>query len=299
MRFKGLDLNLLVALDALLELRSISRAAAHLHLSQPAMSAALGRLRNYFKDPLLASSGRRMIPTPYGLRLQPLLKDTLARLEGLVSVSAVFDPATTSRRFRIGTSDYLSNVLFTRLIPALEAIAPHIGLEIVAPYDGIVSMLEQGEIDLLLTPDEHISSHHPSELLLEERHVVVGWSGNPVFARGMNEENFFAAGHIAVEIGRARRTSFAETHLNLKDRKRRVEIIVSAFSMVPALLVGSHRLAVMHERLARHFATQLPLAIAELPFEFPPMREMIQFHRSRKSDSGLRWFIQQIRGAVG
>ena len=298
MRFKGLDLNLLVALDTLLELRSISRAAEKLHLSQPAMSAALGRLRDHLKDPVLVASGKKMVPTPYALWLRPMLGEILQRIDGMVSASAVFDPATTQRRFRVGTSDYLSTVLFTRLMPALETTAPHIGLEIIQPTDGIVTLLEQGEIDLLLTPVHYVSPNHPAELLFTERYVVAGWSGNPAFARGITEEAFFASGHIAVEIGRLNRTSFAEATLHAMGKERRVEIVVSSFSLVPEMLVNTRRLAVMHERLARHFAAQLPILFTDMPFDFPVMREMVQFHRSREADVGLRWFIDQIRRAA-
>ena len=298
MRFKGLDLNLLVALDTLLELRSISRSAEKLHMSQPAMSAALRRLREHLQDPVLVASGKKMVPTPYALWVRPLLTDVLTRIDKMVAASSVFDPATTERRFRVGTSDYLSTVVFTRLIPMLEQTAPHIGFDIIQPADGMVALLEQGEIDLLVTPSEHVSDHHPSELLFEERHVVVGWSGNPLFGRGLTEDVFFAAGHIAVEIGRLTRTSFAEAHLKSMGRERRIEIIVSAFSLVPEMLVNSYRLAVMHERLARHFAALLPLTIAEIPFQFPTMREMLQFHRSREADPGLRWFIERVREAA-
>lgn len=299
MRFKGLDLNLLVALDTLLELRSISRAAEKLHLSQPAMSAALGRLREHLRDPVLVASGKKMVPTPYALRMRPLLGEVLQQIDTMISASAMFDPATTQRRFRVGTSDYLSTVVFTRLMPALEMTAPHIGLEIIQPTDGIVELLEQGEIDLLLTPVHYVSPNHPAELLFMERYVVAGWSGNPVFAQGVTEEAFFAAGHIAVEIGRLSRTSFAEANLRSMGKERRVEIVVSAFSLVPEMLVNTQRLAVMHERLARHFAAQLPIAFTDMPFEFPVMREMLQFHRSREGDVGLRWFIDKIRTAAG
>ncbi|HSI16835.1 MAG TPA: LysR family transcriptional regulator, partial [Sphingomonas sp.] len=106
MRFQGLDLNLLVALDVLIEERSVSRAAERLHLSQPAMSAALRRLRDYFNDPILAAHGKKMIPTPHALRLRGALRTLLTDVERMVSLSTQFDPATSQRRFRIGTSDY-------------------------------------------------------------------------------------------------------------------------------------------------------------------------------------------------
>ena len=295
MRFQGLDLNLLVALDVLIEERSVSRSAERLHLSQPAMSAALRRLRDYFNDPILAPHGKKMIPTPHALRLRGALRVLLTDIERMVSLSTQFDPATSQRRFRIGTSDYLAIVLFTRLVPEFERIAPGITLELIQPSDAMGAMLDQGELDLLITPAEHASADHPSELLFEERHVVAGWSGNPLVQAPLSEEDFLAAGHVAVEIGRLRPTSFAEKFLREQARERRIEVLVSSFAVAPEMLVNTHRLAVMHERLAKAYAERLPISFVEMPFPFPVMREILQYNRTRSEDAGLRWLIDQAK----
>jgi DNA-binding transcriptional LysR family regulator len=297
MRFKGLDLNLLAALDILIEERSVSRAADRLHMSQPAMSAALGRLRAYFNDPILALHGKKMIPTPHALRLRGMVSELLGGVEQMVSVSTIFDPATSRRRFRIGTSDYLSIVVFTKLVPRLQQIAPYITLELVQPSDRMATALDQGDLDLVITPAEHTAPDHPTELLFEERHVVAGWSGNPVFDAPMTEEVFLAAGHVVVEIGRLRPTSFAETFLRERGKQRTIEVMVSSFAVAPEMLMHTNRLAVMHERLAHAYAWRLPLSYADLPFDFPVMREMLQYHTTRAEDPGLRWLIGEIRQA--
>lgn len=295
MRFQGLDLNLLVALDALIEERSVSRAAERLHLSQPAMSAALRRLRDYFQDPILAAHGKKMVPTPHALRLRGALRTLLTDVERMVSLSTAFDPATSQRRFRIGTSDYLAIVLFTRLIPELERIAPGVTIELIQPTDVMAAMLDQGELDLIITPIEHASPDHPTELLFEERHVVAGWSGNPLVQAPLSEADFLSAGHVAVEIGRLRPTSFAEKFLREQARERRIEVLVSSFAVAPEMLVNTRRLAVMHERLAMAYAERLPISFVEMPFPFPIMREILQYNRTRREDAGLRWLIQQAK----
>jgi len=295
MRFQGLDLNLLLALDVLIEERSVSRAAERLHLSQPAMSAALRRLRDYFNDPILAAHGKRMIPTPHALALRAQLRSLLTDIERMVSISTQFDPATSQRRFRVGASDYLTTVLFTRLVPQLERIAPAVTLELVQPSDAMNAMLDQGELDLIITPAEHLSPDHPSELLFEERHVVAGWSGNPLVHQPISAAQFLSAGHVAVEIGRLRPTSFAEKFLRELGHERRIELLVSSFSVAPEMLVNTHRLAVMHERLARTYAARIPIRFVPMPFDFPIMREMLQFNRTRSEDAGLRWLIAQVK----
>jgi LysR family nod box-dependent transcriptional activator len=299
MRFKGLDLNLLVALDALLEEQNVSRTAERLHLSQPAVSAALGRLRLYFGDPLLVQNGKRMLPTPHALRLKPMLKALLTDIDQMVMASARFDPATSNRLFRIGMSDFLTTLIGAGLTKRLGAIAPNIGVELIPPFDAITEELDQGDIDLLITPAEHISPDHPADVLFEERFVVAGWRENPLLARGVvTVDDFCAAGHIAVKIGRLRRASYAESHLRRLGIERRIDVLVAGFSVVPELLVGSNRLAIMHERLARSAATHLPIAYCDLPFDFPVMKEMVQYHRTRASDPGLTWLRNEIASAA-
>jgi DNA-binding transcriptional LysR family regulator len=298
MRFNGLDLNLLHALDVLLEERSVSRAAERLNLSQPAVSAALARLRDYFGDPLLVPQGRRMIPSAEALAMQGELKQVLGAVSELVVRSTAFDPATSQRIFRVCVSDYLVAVLFARLVPELGRIAPSVGFDLIPPSEEARTALDHGELDLLLTPEEHCVPGHPTELLFEERHVVAGWKDNPLLASPLTEQAFFSAGHIAVRVGQVNRASFAESQLDLLPRKRRIEITAASFTTVPDLLVGTHRLAVMHERLAKVMAERVPIAWQDLPFEFPVMREMIQFNRTRAQDRGLAWLVDQLLAAV-
>ncbi|KPL67153.1 LysR family transcriptional regulator [Erythrobacter sp. SG61-1L] len=298
MRFKGLDLNLLVALDVLLQERSVSRAAERLNLSQPALSAALAKLRDFFGDPLLVAQGRRMIPTAEALAMQAELESILGRVNEMVVRSTSFAPATSRRIFRICASDYLVAVLFPGLVAAIQQVAPSVGLDLVPPSEEAQIALERGELDLLVTPEEHCVHGHPAEFLFEERHVVAGWSENPLLATRLTEQNFFEAGHVAVKIGQANRASFAESHLDSLARKRRIEITTTSFTTVPDLLVGTHRLAVMHERLASLMAQRLPIGWQELPFAFPAMKEMIQFNRARCEDEGLLWLIGQLRATL-
>lgn len=296
MRFKALDLNLLVALDVLLDEKSVTRAAERLNVSQPAMSAALSRLREYFGEPLFVLHGKRMIPTAAALRMQLPLKELLRDVDVLVTETTHFDPATSDRRFRIATSDFLLAVVFPVLAQRLHQIAPGITMDCIQPSELTTQLLDQGELDLFITPEQQVSPDHPAELLFEERYVVVGWAENPMLSRGgITEEDFFSAGHVVVEIGRQSRTSFAEAHLRTSNHERRIEMKVSSFLIAPEMVVNTMKLTVMHERLARLFANRLDIAIAELPFNFPVMREMIQYHQTRANDAGLRWLIDEIK----
>jgi DNA-binding transcriptional LysR family regulator len=296
MRFKGLDLNLLVALDALLDEQSVSRAAERLHVSQPAMSAALTRMRTYFGDPILHLHGKRMVPTAHAVRIRPKLKALLRDVDGLISETSKFDPATSDRVFRICTSDFIMAVIIRPLVQELEQSAPGISLECTSPSDTILTLLNQGVLDVLITPEEHISPDHPSELFFEEKHVVAGWSRNPVIRDGrISAEDFFAAGHVVVELGQVRPSSFAELQMLKLGRPRHIDMRVSSFLVAPEMVVNTSRLTVMHERLARYFADRLDIAIAEPPFEIPVMREMLQYHQTRQNDPALRWLLGKLR----
>lgn len=291
MRFKRFDLNLLLALDVLLKEQSVSRAARQLNLSQPAMSAALGRLRDYFNDPILVAYGKKMLPTAHAQSLAPVVARLLTDVDALISASTVFDPATSERTFRICASDYVTTVLVGPLLAELAKEAPGVRIEISVPDDEALGKLEQGTTDLLLVPESFTSKDHPCKLLFEERHVVVGCRKNPIFRRPLTREAFFAAPHIAVTL--SHQTTFAEEQLRMVG-PRRIEMVAPSFLAVPWMLPNTDRLAVMHERLAWIMVKKLPLRMAPLPFPFPPMREMAQYHATREADGGVQWLLQRM-----
>lgn len=292
MRLDNFDLNLLIAFDILVEERSVTRAARRLNLTQSATSAALKRLRDAMQDEILVQHGKKMIPTPHALRLAPEVSAAIAQLRSLISASSAFDPRTSSRQFRIEASDYITTVLLVPLLSVLAREAPGIRLDISLPTEGSSERISNGDIDLLLTPEDFMPPEHPRELLFEERHVVVGWLGNPVMQRIMTEEDFFAAGHVAVRI--SGRDTFIEGALRKYGERRRIEVTAPSFIQAPWLLPGTNRLALMHERLATLVATRLSLSIAESPIELPVMREMMQFHTARSNDAALGWLRKQF-----
>jgi len=294
MRFKGLDLNLLVIFEALMDTGSVTRAAERIGMTQPAASAALRRLRDYFQDDIVVAVGKRMHPTPFAEMLFPEIQRSLQGVERAIATPAKFNPAKSSRRFRISTSDYIMVAVLVPLAKHLAATAPNIQLEMVLPNEESVPSLERGKLDLLITPEPYLAAWHPSELLFEEQQVVVGCSKNPVFKRGITEHDFFAAGHVTVSMGSARTPAFADSHLQHFARARRIEVAVASFASAPWFLMGTDRLAVLHERLAKAMAPMFDLAWAPVPFEFPRLREMIQFHEARANDAGLTWLRGEL-----
>jgi LysR family transcriptional regulator, nod-box dependent transcriptional activator len=292
MRLDAFDLNLLVAFEALIEERNVTRAARRLHVTQSAMSASLKRLRDSFGDPILAQHGKAMVPTPYALALAPEVSASLAALRRLTRPSRAFDPGTASRVFRIAASDYITTVLLAPLVAAIEREAPYIRLEIVLPDESTPERLAKGEFDLVLTPEEFLDPGHPADLLFEEAHVIVGCERNPLLRAPMTSEAFAAAGHVAVRIDG--RNTFIENELSRLGLGRRIEVYAPSFIQAPWLLPGTRRIALMHERLAGLMAPVLGLRTVPPPFEVPVMREMMQFHVTRDADDGLKWLRTRL-----
>lgn len=296
MRLDQFDLNLLVAFDALLAERNVTRAAQRLHVTQSAMSASLKRLREALEDPILVQHGKSMIPTPHALALAPQISEAIAALRRLIQPSRGFDPAVSSRLFRVAASDYVATVLLAPLLAELEQEAPSIRLDISLPGDSTSARLAKGDFDLLLTPEEFVDPTHPTELLFRERHVVVGCEHNPAFQQPLSIEAFSAAGQVAVKIDG--RPTFIERECDRLGITRRVEVYAPSFVQAPWLLPGTTRIALMHERLARLMALQLGLRVAEAPFELPVMHEMMQYHQARGPDEGLAWLRLRLRQAA-
>ena len=270
MRFQRLDLNLLVALDALLSERSVSLAADRLCLSQSATSSALGRLREYFGDDLLVMKGRAMILTARAEALIDPVRAVLEQVRTTIAIAPAFDPATADRQIRIMASDYSTQVLLTEALAMFEAEAPHLRFEIQPMGDNPVEAVERGLVDLLLTIDYAISSDHPSQILFEDDYVVVGDAKNPALAGEITREAYFAAGHVTARFGKSRVPAFEDWFVRRQKQQRRVEVVAPSFLSLPGLVMR------------------------EVPFDIPPIRETIQWHISNNNDRGLRWVVERL-----
>ena len=297
MRLDNFDLNLLVALDALVAERNVTRAAQRLRLTQSAMSAALGRLRQALGDPILVQHGKTMVPTHYAQALAPEVASAIAGLRRLIQPSAGFDATSSGRVFRIAASDYITTVLLAPLLKTLEQEAPGVRLEISLPSDDTARRLAEEQLGRVSRVDELLGREQQIEIADGERHVVVGCRHNPLLAQPLTLKGFGAAGHVAVRIDG--RNTYIERELDRLGLVRRVEVHAPSFVQAPFLLPGTRRIALMHERLARMTAPALDLTVAEPPFDLPVMHEMMQFHATRRADEGLIWLRDRLRALAG
>jgi DNA-binding transcriptional LysR family regulator len=295
MRFKGMDLNLFAAFEALMETRSTARAGDLMGVSQPAASAALARLREYFGDQLLVVQGRRMFPTPFAESLLPQVRACLRSAEAALTTSRQFSAENASRDFRIVASDYVVAAVLAPLCRDIASWAPGLRFQFVLTDENSVEKLRRGQVDLLIGPSEYALPDMPTAPLYDEEFVIAGCLNHPIFAEGVTVDGIFACGHVAVAVGSERAATVGDRQLALMGYQRTVEVVASSFTVLPWLLMGTRRLALMHGRLARLTAKHFDIGWAPLPMKFSPLHQLVQYHPTRARDPGVTWLIDQIR----
>jgi LysR family transcriptional regulator, nod-box dependent transcriptional activator len=293
-RFHGLDLNLLVALDALMESRNVSAAARSLHLSQPAMSAALARLRAFFQDELLVQNGREMMPTPKAESLAPAVRETLLHVQSTITNPPNFDPASSNRAFTVIASDYIQAVLFDEFLRHASHVAPGMTFRILPYNEASADVFDRGGADLFVVVDATLLPAHPARLLFEDEAVAICWSGNEAIGERLSWEKFQAAGHVTTSLNIDQSGSLFDVFLRERGIERRIAVEVAAFSMMPGAVVGTNRIAILHRRFAEFYAGFMPVRWMSLPFDLPPIREFAQWHALRQRDQGLRWLLDEL-----
>ncbi|BCH12691.1 LysR family transcriptional regulator (plasmid) [Mesorhizobium sp. 131-3-5] len=292
MRFKGLDLNLLVVLDALLTARNLTAAASSINLSQPAMSAAVARLRDYFNDELFTMSGRERVLTPRAETLAPAVRGALLHIQCSIISWDPFNPAQSNRRFRIILSDFATLVFFEKVVERVAREAPAVSFELRPLDDDPDELLRRGDVDFVILPEFFMSSAHPRAALFDETFVCVGCPTNKQLPRQLTFERYMSMKHIAFRVGGAQMPSIEEQFLLEHGLKRRVEIVVQAFSMIPPMVSGTGRIATMPFRLVQHFKKTFPLRIIELPRPLPTFTEAVQWPTLHNSDPASIWMRQ-------
>ncbi|NKK46125.1 LysR family transcriptional regulator [Rhizobium leguminosarum] len=289
MRFKGLDLNLLVALDALMTERKLTAAARSINLSQPAMSAAISRLRDYFRDDLFIMQRRELIPTPRAEALAPAVREALLHIQLSVIAWDPINPAESDRRFRIILSDFMALVFFEKIIVRLAREAPGVSFELLPLDDDPEELLRRGDVDFLILPDLFMSGAHPKARLFEERLACVGCSTNEQLQGKLSLEQYMSMGHVAAKFGRGLKPSVEQWLLLQHGLKRRIELVVPGFNLIPPLLSGTNRIATIPLRLVKHYEQTIPLRIIEHPLPLLSFTEAVQWPALHNSDPGNIW----------
>ncbi len=297
MRFNKLDLNLLVALDSLLTERNITRAAERLHLSQSAMSNALGRLRDYFDDELLVQVGRKMEPTPRAESLREAVRDVLLRIDTSIAALPEFDCSSSDREFTLFVSDYTMELLIPHALALAARQRSKVRFRLLPQVASPARSLERGEADLLIIPKTYCSPDHPTEIVFVEEHVCVVWRESVAARAGLTFERYAAAGH-AVMVPTSDQPSFESLYVQRFGLTRRIEVTTYSFAALPFLVIGTELIATAHARLARCLQASLPITLLPLPLPMPPLEQAMQWHKYRSLDPGLIWLRQLLKDAA-
>ena len=290
MRFEKLDLNLLVALDVLLETLSVTETARRLNLSQPSVSAALSRLRDYFGDELLVQIGRKMMPTAKGEELAPAIKEMLNVIRFRITHSDDYDPLTSRRRFKIVASDYAYDVLIAKVLKEAARLSPSATFDISPPGPQRFRQFLEGNVDILVTVANFEIPDHPSKLLFKDVDSVICCT-NGKHAGGLTKDQFLGAHHAVAVFGQEQMPTVTEMHFDTLGIERHVAVRVPSFAALPGAVVGTDRVATLHKKHAELFAKIYPIRLHPLPIESPAVREVMQWHKLRENDPGLRWLM--------
>ncbi|MBE9637180.1 LysR family transcriptional regulator [Salipiger mangrovisoli] len=295
MRFRGLDLNLLVALEVLLDEGSVSAAARRLNLSQAATSNALARLRAHFGEDLLVRVGRQMVPTDRGRRLHGEVAAVLRQIEARVLVPGDFDPAAQDRQITIMAAEAVSLGLLAAVSRDLRRRAPKVTLVVRPLGDNPQARLDRGEIDLLAIPLQYAAGDHPRAPLYDEAFSVICWREAEIAARPLTPEAYVAADHVLLQLGPDRKTPIDRILIEQLHGQLSGSVTVSGHAAVPWHVLATERLGTLPERTAQQFAEVLPLAVRPLPFDIPANRLVLQWGRHADGDAGLHWLRELMR----
>ncbi len=293
MDLNEVDLNLLVAFDALLAERSVTKAAARLCIGQSAMSSTLGRLRKVFDDEVLVRDGRRLVPTPLAESLVKPVREVLDDIQAIFSGLAQFDPATAERTFMVVASDYTMLTLLTPLISRLEVEAPGVRLWVSPPGDDDAERLRGGRADLMIIPREVFATvdEHPNTFLFEERFVCAVDAENDRVGDTITLEEFSSLPYLATSCGHE--ISPVEAQLDRLGVRRSTEM-TTAFGLAPMLLRGTRRIALIHERLARSMREQAGIRLLDPPMPLEPINQMMVWTTRVDSDPGHQWLRSRV-----
>lgn len=295
MNLRSLDLNLLLVLDALLAERNVTRAAQRLHLSQPAMSNALARLRRHFDDPLLVRTGNRMAATARGESLAQPLREALQRLQSALADSQPLDPARLARTFCLGASDHVDFVLLPRLLARLRQEAPEVRVS-VRRFGGAPpsSLLANGELDLAIGYFDNTPERLHRTELFREAFVCLARRGHPLTKGGLTLKTFTQAAHLLISPQGGGFTSFMDDLLKARGLSRNVVLSVPHFLSAPYLVANSDLVVTMAERVARAAAQTLPVELFAPPLRVQPFTVAELWHERAHHDPAHQWLRRLI-----
>lgn len=286
-----LDTYLLRVFVLLVSERSVSRTALRMNQSQPAVSAALKRLRDILGDPLLVREKGGMVPTARALELVSNAKSALAEIDRMVEQPQAFEAPTSRQLFRIGAPDYLAPIFLSSASVRFRREAPQarLSLHSLGPTFDFEASLAEGDLDVVIgnwpePPDRmHLS------MLLEDEIVCLMATSHPLAHRPMTMEDYLRAAHVVPMPYSISQRGVVDVTLAALRVARDERVSVQSFSAAPYLLPDTDLVFTTTRHFAQFYAAMLPLAIVAAPIQFPPMRFYQLWHERNHHSPGHRW----------
>ena len=294
-----IDLNLLRVFYALMDTGSVSRAAERLHLSVPATSRALGRLRRAMDDPILVRAGRGLVPTPFALRSVVRVRALLDGADELLSDSSGDDPSTWRRTFSIRLNDGLTPVLAPRLISRVAQEAPGVAFKFVSQSSKDADSLRDGSVDLDIgVTDTPAPDLHVQNLIIDHFVAVVSANSRLGRVRKLTVDHLCQYPHISASRRGLDRGPLDDALAEI-GRTRHVIAAVPTYAVASLLALEDDVIALLPRFLARHLVEQkLPVRWHQVPLELPEIRIDQRWHRRLDGDHQTQWLRDHATAAL-
>jgi LysR family transcriptional regulator, nod-box dependent transcriptional activator len=291
-KLSQVDLNLLVTLDAIIKERSVTRAGRTVGLSQPAMSAALGRLRHLFGDPLLERVGRDYRLTPLALALAEPLQKILMSIERTLDQNSAFEPATAKRTFRIAASDYVICVLLQPLLQRMCKEAPGVKLQFQAAGNDTAKQLAAHHIDMSIQP---AGTHRgfQSETLFSDRWMCAVWNGNTQVGAQITREQFCKLSHVTYAHPPFNRT-LADHFVGAVAKELQVQVMSDSFVAMPLLLRGTELITLVQARLGEQVKKTAEIRVLAPPVEIEELVMAMWWNPLHSKDPAHTWLRETL-----
>lgn len=298
--FDKIDLHLIRVLHTVLTERSVSRAALKLGMYQPAVSAALKRLRELAGDPLLVRSGSTMVPTDAALRMIEPSASILRAAEMLFSEARGFDPQTATHTFRVAAADYLDPLFLPQLVAQVKSLAPRSQIEIhpLSAASDYHAQLAQGDVDVVvgnwLKPPEDL---HLGKLFADQIVCLVSRE-HPAARRGWTQESWLEAEHIAPTPTHPGARGVIDEYLEGLGLSRNITARCPHFGLIPRMVASSLLVLTTGRQFCERFREQLPVQVLECPVAFPELVYYQLWHERTHQSAAGRWLRERVKGVA-
>lgn len=295
-RLRRLNINLLYALDALLDAPSLTAAARSIAISQPAMSVKLRQLRDHFGDELVLFGERRQL-TALGDALRQRVGRLLREVDDTFNLSLDFDPATACQTVTLAAPEVVELMFFSRIVPRLRAAAPHVTLKLAPFVHGAARRLFDAGVDIAVVPQAMADPDLRTAPLIEHAPSALVCASHPLAGGPVEEAAYLAARHAAVHED-MERAIFGAFAADSPLARRQVVVRTGLHSMLPALAIGSDLIVTTSNWFAQHQAAFLPVALLELDFPRPATRLVAQWQPYRDKEPIIRWLVAEMEGGA-